>query len=511
MDTSIWHTLLPGRRCRGEQLEHLCDGDHSGHISGQSSAGLLDAFVRKYDLAGIEQWTRQFGTLFDDRAYGVTADASGVYLGCSAEDPIFLEDYGFVRKYDTDGVEVWSHDIDVSNHDFAYDISANASGVYVVGSTSGTLPGQTSIGGGDAFIRKYDIGGVEQWTRQFGTANGDTALGVTTDDLGIYVAGYTYGAFPGEVNSGDTDVFVTRFDADGEEKWTQQFGTEHYDFTSGVVTDRDGAYIVGATMGAFQGFTNLALSSDVFVAKVHEFRPHNLTIDGPAEAFLGDEVEFTFVATGATPADQAGDFTYKIDWDGNGTIDDELVGPSTYVVAHAFPDAGSYSVQATALDQQGVEGNMATHDILVKIPVQIEIKPGSDDPSVNIGSNGLIAVAMFSTSEFNVETVNLDTVIFAGATVANSVYEDFDADGDLDLIMHFYTQETNLDEIYQDLLLNDLDLDGILDSTQQTALITLRCETNDGSTVEGSDELNLFLSGKKLRELLDQLFAEEVL
>ena len=114
--------------------------------------------------------------------------------------------------------------------------------------------------------------------------------------------------------------------------------------------------------------------------------------------------------------------------------------------------------------------------------------------------------------EFSGRPTALTTAVrFAGAVVAKSIYEDFDADGDIDLIMHFYTRETNLDEIYQDLLLNDLDLDGILDSTQQAALITLRCETNDGSTVEGSDELNLLLSGRKLRELLDQLFAEELL
>ena len=41
----------------------------------------------------------------------------------------------------------------------------------------GTLPGQTTAGGIDAFVRKYDPNGTEMWTRQFGTAGDDFALG----------------------------------------------------------------------------------------------------------------------------------------------------------------------------------------------------------------------------------------------------------------------------------------------------------------------------------------------
>src|ERR1041384_248147 len=36
-----------------------------------------------------------------------------------------------------------------------------AGNVYVAGTTSGALPGQTSAGGVDAYVRKYDADGVE--------------------------------------------------------------------------------------------------------------------------------------------------------------------------------------------------------------------------------------------------------------------------------------------------------------------------------------------------------------
>ena len=35
------------------------------------------------------------------------------------------------------------------------------------------LPGQTSAGGRDTYLRKYDANGNEFWTRQFGTAGMD--------------------------------------------------------------------------------------------------------------------------------------------------------------------------------------------------------------------------------------------------------------------------------------------------------------------------------------------------
>ena len=53
-------------------------------------------------------------------------------------------------------------------------------------------------------MRKYDTGGTEIWTRQFGTTSefnltlDDFALGVAADASGVYVAGSTAYFFPGQ-------------------------------------------------------------------------------------------------------------------------------------------------------------------------------------------------------------------------------------------------------------------------------------------------------------------------
>ena len=81
----------------------------------------------------------------------------------------------------------------------------------MAGITEGTLPGQTSAGAHDAFVRKLSPAGAELWTQQFGTSQSDPATGVAVGGTGdIIVVGHTYGAFPGQTNFGSWDAFVVR-------------------------------------------------------------------------------------------------------------------------------------------------------------------------------------------------------------------------------------------------------------------------------------------------------------
>ena len=56
----------------------------------------------------------------------------------------------------------WLHQFGTSSYDYARGVAVDGSGnAYVVGRTRGALPGQTSSGGDDAFVRKYDDTGTE--------------------------------------------------------------------------------------------------------------------------------------------------------------------------------------------------------------------------------------------------------------------------------------------------------------------------------------------------------------
>jgi hypothetical protein len=150
-------------------------------------------------------------------------------------------------------------------YDEAWAVAVAADGTaYVAGFTGGVLPGQTSHGGNDAFVRAIAADGTELWTRQFGTHGDDRAFSVALDGLGgVYVNGATTGALHGS-SAGGFDAFVRKYDTAGNVVWTQQFGTGADDFDSEVVADASGAYAIGWTAGAFAGTSRGR--DDVFVS-----------------------------------------------------------------------------------------------------------------------------------------------------------------------------------------------------------------------------------------------------
>ncbi len=250
-------------------------GSTSGSLPGNTSAGDWDAFVAKYDSGGVQKWVEQFGTSTHDDAYGVATDASGnVYVSGSTYGSLPGKTSAggwdaFVAKYDSGGVQKWVEQFGTSTHDDAYGVATDASGnVYVSGSTYGSLPGNTSAGDADAFVAKYDSGGVQKWVEQFGSSTYDQAYGVATDASGnVYVSGSTYGSLPGNTSAGDYDVFVAKYDSGGVQKWVEQFGSSTYDRAYGVATDASGnVYVSGSTSGSLPGNTS-AGDYDVFVAK----------------------------------------------------------------------------------------------------------------------------------------------------------------------------------------------------------------------------------------------------
>ena len=233
-------------------------GRTQGTLPGQTSSGDFDAFVRKYDPNGTELWTRQFGTASSDMAFGVAAGSGGVYVvgwtrGTLPSQTSSGDFDAFVRKYDPNGTELWTRQFGTTARDSASVVTAEASGVYVAGEVGGTLPGQVGAGGSDAYVRRYDSAGSELWTRQFGSAEFDTLNGITVDSAGIYVAGDTSGALPGQVSSGDSDGFVRKSDLTGSEVWTRQFGTASRDGAFGIAVHSSGVYASGSTHGTLPG------------------------------------------------------------------------------------------------------------------------------------------------------------------------------------------------------------------------------------------------------------------
>lgn len=255
----------------------------NGALPGQTAGGSWDAFIRMYDPDGNEFWTRQFGGSGSELYLQVAVDRTGAYVAgivAPLPDPNQDNSLDFVGdrdalvvKYDFDGNVVWSRQFGVSALDHAEGIavkSVRSNGVYVAGVTTGTFSGQTSAGGQDIFLRKYDTDGNEVWTRQFGTSGNDGASFrfVAVDGRGVYIDGNVAGTLPGQTSAGGRDAFVRQYSHDGDELLTLQFGTSGDDRALGIaVGDNEDLYLGGRTSGAFPGSTS-AGNVDAFVVKI---------------------------------------------------------------------------------------------------------------------------------------------------------------------------------------------------------------------------------------------------
>jgi hypothetical protein len=135
--------------------------------------------------------------------------------------------------------------------------------LYVLADVTGTTDGQPIQGQQDVALMKYDSAGKLIYTRTLGAA--DTASGyalAVSGDGQVAIAGSVTGTLQGATNgptnssdtSGKTDSFVTLFNADGEEVWTERRGGTDDDQASAVAFGDDGTvYVAGRTRSAVAG------------------------------------------------------------------------------------------------------------------------------------------------------------------------------------------------------------------------------------------------------------------
>ena len=249
-------------------------GDTDGTLPGQASSGGVDAWLRKFDADGNVLWTRQFGTAGFDRggfnSGGLAVGSDAVYVGglTTGAFPGYtnagLVD-AFLRRYDLNGNVVWTRQFGTAGDDDIHDVAVDRDkSVYVAGSVIGQLPGQPWGGGSDAYVRSYTPDGDVVWTRQFGTAGFEHFNAVTFDATGVYAAGHTDSAVAGGPNAGGIDVFLQRYDRDGILEWTRQFGTASLDLPNSIAADAGAVYLVGITEGTLA--PGGSGGRDVFVA-----------------------------------------------------------------------------------------------------------------------------------------------------------------------------------------------------------------------------------------------------
>lgn len=150
----------------------------------------------------------------------------------------------------------------------------------------------------------------------------------------------------------------------------------------------------------------------------------------------------------------------------------------SFQVTNLMPGANTVLIRALNYFSYGdyqsnPAGIIFKADVNYNLNVKIDIKPGCFPNSINLDTKGNVAVAILGSKDFDISTINRNTVVFAGASPLSTgqSVEDVNRDRYPDLVLHFSTQSLNLHA--------------------RDIIATLTGKTNDGITFTGSDSVRI--------------------
>ncbi|HNZ27917.1 MAG TPA: hypothetical protein PKK13_11900, partial [Spirochaetota bacterium] len=241
-----------------------------GDYGGIKNNGDSDIIVSKIDFSGNVLWSKMYGSSGSDSGTGIAVGEDGVYLtGTTRGDIDGKKSIGdadiFIAKFDFNGNKKWTNLFGTVEKDKAKSLAIGKDGIYVTGTTKGVIDANINAGMWDIFVAKYDFNGNKKWTKMYGSSSHDESNSIAITENEIYVSGYSLGSLDLTKNKGNSDCFLLKLNANGNKVWVKMFGTKSSDYVNSISAGYDGVYLTGETAGKL-GDKNYG-ASDIFVTK----------------------------------------------------------------------------------------------------------------------------------------------------------------------------------------------------------------------------------------------------
>jgi hypothetical protein len=239
-----------------------------------TSNGSSDGFLAKYNDTGRCLWVKKIGGGGDDYVINACSNVDQDILVCGSFsssvahfDTIDLtggsSDHNrvFLTKYDTNGNCIWAKQSSGGNAK-PYKIAINDSNIYMTGffDDSLTINGITLMTDTnpdeDIFVAKFDINGNLKWLKQAGGMGTDDAFSLCIDDTGnCFITGSfndtaTFGTHKVITTATLSDMFVAKYDTSGNCIWVRQINSSYAAVGKNIIPDgNNGVYVTGSLIG----------------------------------------------------------------------------------------------------------------------------------------------------------------------------------------------------------------------------------------------------------------------
>jgi len=239
-------------------------GQTKGNFDGQTIDKTSDILILKYSTDGNHLKTQFEKDGFDENGFCIAIDSSNnIYIGGSRyNDYLYFYDDIYIAKFNSSLTREWKIHEDIAQTQIISDIKIdNSNNIYVVGTTKLEMHDQNFKGVADIFLIKYDINGNRLNTWLYGGDDGDYGLGIYIDsENNKYITGHTSSSFNGQTNKGYKDIVIIKLDSSDNYVYTKFKGGIYNDWGISIlvkkVLEQQILYIAGSTFSSFDGQTN---------------------------------------------------------------------------------------------------------------------------------------------------------------------------------------------------------------------------------------------------------------
>ena len=237
-------------------------GSNDGDITSNHGAG--DYWIVKLSTTGTIVWQKTLGGSLSDNAYSIQQTIDGGYIVAGSTFSIDGDITGNHGKYDywvvklnANGTIQWQKTLGGTNDDFAYSISQNADGGYIVAGQTSSTNGDITVSHGsvDCWIVKLNATGVIQWQKTLGGSGYDIARSAMETKDGGFIIAATTNSTNGDITGsrGGGDYWVVKLDAQGMIQWQKSLGGSRSEDAFSIQQTINGEYIVTGMTGSNNG------------------------------------------------------------------------------------------------------------------------------------------------------------------------------------------------------------------------------------------------------------------